>query len=137
MDCWLGLPVQNSDRSSRRHISVGVFPVGYSAASSSPRDWRSDRRPSKSAMPRRKKRSGPPRPVGRNAIGRPQGLITGLPSNMTWKASKWVKPGTGTELWTTPPRTRMAVPLALEVCLCVDRYNWQAGRLDQGEKCLT
>ena len=39
-------------------------------------------------------------------------INTGLPASMTWMAvaSKWVRPGTGTEWWTIPRRTKMAVP---------------------------
>ena len=39
-------------------------------------------------------------------------VFTGLPAIMTWMAvaSKWVRPGTGTEWWTIPRRTRIAVP---------------------------
>ena len=39
MGWWLECPVQRSDRSSRRRNHVGVFPVSWSAASSSPRVW--------------------------------------------------------------------------------------------------
>jgi hypothetical protein len=39
-------------------------------------------------------------------------INTVLPAIMTWMAvaSKWVRPETGTELWTLPRRTMMAVP---------------------------
>jgi len=38
--------------------------------------------------------------------------FTGLPAIVTWMAiaSKWVRPGMGTEWWTLPRRAWMAVP---------------------------
>jgi len=43
--------------------------------------------------------------------------------------SKWFRPGTGTEWWTVPRRTKMAVSPQLSVCVCGGRHNWQAFRL--------
>jgi len=39
-------------------------------------------------------------------------INTGLPAEVPWMAvaSNWVRPGTGTEWWTIPRRTKMAVP---------------------------
>ena len=49
---------------------------------------------------------------GRESERKAARINTGLPANVTWMAvaSKWVRPGMGTEWWTIPRRTKIAVP---------------------------
>ena len=111
MGWWLGLPVQRSDRSSRRHSPVGVSPSGakprvpvhvFDVEDAGHQDRQS---PAETGGHVRSDQW-----AGRRKVA--ASIIIGLPARVTRipVASKWVRPGTGTEWWTIPWRTRMVVP---------------------------
>ena len=122
---WQGRPVQRIDSSSRRHSHVGVSPVSCATASSS--------RTVGVKVASHQHRQSP----AKQAV-RPTPISGWECERLAVEvASNWVKPGTGTALWTTPRQTRMAVA-PIDVGLSVYCQTKLASRKDSpGLRCIS
>jgi hypothetical protein len=122
MGWLLGCPFQRSGRSSRRpnHVSVSpsrsqprvpIHMFGVEIAGQQDRQA-----PAETGGQVRSDQWAGRRKVSRKDFRR-------FAANKTWMAvaSKWVRPGTGTEWWTIPRRTKMALPPPCQsVCAMAD-----------------